>query len=90
MEIFANRLQGLLKENRITMYRLAKDFNCSKATITNWCYNLTEPKAPEIVKLAIYFNVTADYLLGLEDYTGAKITNINNSFNGNNSNITIK
>ena len=41
--------------------------------------------------LAIYFNVTTDYLIGLEDFGGAKIINsFNNSFNGNNNgNITI-
>ena len=67
MEIFANRLNTLLKENKITMYRLAKDFGCSKATILNWCYGKCSPKAQEIVKVALYFGVSADYLLGLED-----------------------
>ena len=91
MTIFAKRLQSLIEENKITMYRVAKDLKYSKTTILNWCYETTEPKATDIVKLAIYFEVSTDYLLGLEDYTGGKIVNsFNNSFNGNNSNITIK
>ena len=55
------------------MYRLAKDFQCSKATITNWCYGQNEPKATEIARLAQYFDVSADYLLGLENENGTKI-----------------
>lgn len=72
MEILSRRINKLLKENQITMYRLAKDFQCSKATITNWCYGLCEPRATDIVRLANYFNVTSDYLLGLEDEAGTK------------------
>ena len=89
MEIFTIRLNKLLKENKITMYKLAKDFKCSKATITNWCYGYNEPKATEITRLALYFNVTTDYLLGLEDDTGKKIS-ISNSFNNSKINGGIK
>lgn len=65
------------------MYRLAKDFQCSKATITNWCYGYSEPRATEIARLATYFNVSADYLLGLEDDTGTKTYNNYGIHNGN-------
>ncbi len=75
MGILPKRLNKLLEENKLTMYRLAKDLNCSKATISNWCYGLTEPKASEIIKLALYFAVSTDYLLGLETETGEKISN---------------
>jgi len=89
MEIIAIRLNKLLKENNVTMYRLAKDFKCSKATVTNWCYGFNEPRATEVARLATYFNVTADYLLGLEDESGTK-TYINNSFNNFNNSGNIK
>lgn len=32
-----------------------------------------EPSASAVKKLAVYFDVTADYLLGLEDEFGNKI-----------------
>ncbi len=83
MEIFSIRLNKLLQENRITMYRLAKDFQCSKATITNWCYGYNEPRATDIARLATYFNVSADYLLGLEDDIGTKTYNNYGIHNGN-------
>lgn len=65
------------------MYRLAKDFQCSKATITNWCYGYNEPRATDIARLATYFNVSADYLLGLEDDIGTKTYNNYGIHNGN-------
>ena len=72
MDIFTNRLNKLLKENDITRYRLAKDLSCSKSTILYWCDGKFEPKATEIRKIAEYFDVTTDYLLGLENEDGSK------------------
>lgn len=35
-----------------------------KTTISNWENNITQPPIETITKLAKYFNVTTDYLLG--------------------------
>ena len=72
MEVFVTRLNKLLKENNITKYRLAKDLNVSKQAVLWWCDGINEPKISYLRNIAIYFNVSADYLLGLEDETGAK------------------
>ena len=90
MDIFALRLDKLIKENKITRYRVAKDLKCSKQSVINWCEGISEPKISYIRELAEYFDVSADYLLGLEDETGAK-TYISNSFNNfsNNGNFKI-
>ena len=83
MNIFVIRLNKLIKENKITKYRLAKELNVSKQTVLLWCDGINEPKISYLQKLAIYFDVSADYLLGLEDDFGNKTT-INNSFNHSN------
>ena len=72
MEIFAERLNKLLKEYRITKYRLALNLKISKQSVCNWCDGISEPKISYLKKIAFYFDVSADYLLGLEDETGAK------------------
>ncbi len=74
MDVFAIRLNKLIKENQITRYRLAKDIKCSKQSVINWCEGISEPKISYIRILAQYFDVSADYLLGLEDETGGKLT----------------
>lgn len=73
MDIFAIRLNTLINENKITKYRLAKDIKCSKQSVSNWCDGVSEPKITYIRILAKYFDVTADYLLGLEDEFGNKL-----------------
>ncbi len=93
MQIFTIRLNSLLKENKITRSKLAKDLKLGKATILNWCNGINEPKATQIAEIATYFDVTSDYLLGLEDEGGRRNGSIKNSFNnfsGNKGNISFK
>lgn len=73
MEIFVERLNKLIKENRITKYQLAKDLNLTKQSVLYWCNGVNEPKISYLRMIAVYFDVSADYLLGLEDETGAKV-----------------
>lgn len=76
MDIFAVRLKSLIKDSHITMYRLAKDLNSSKQSVINWCNGTSEPKISYLRALAQYFDVTSDYLLGLEDEGGRRIEDI--------------
>lgn len=78
MDIFAIRLNKLIKENKISKYRLAVDLKCSKQSVCNWCDGTSEPKLTYIRLLAQYFEVSSDYLLGLEDESGAKTSYKNN------------
>ncbi len=72
MEIFTERLNGLIKENGITMYRLAKDIGVNKQTVVFWCDGMSEPKISHLRRIAEYFDVSADYLIGLENADGSK------------------
>ena len=72
--IFSSRLERLIKENKTTKYKIAKDLGCSKQTVCNWCDGMSEPSLGYLRSLANYFDVTADYLIGLEDETGKKVT----------------
>ncbi len=72
MQIFITRLNKLLEENKISRYRLAKDINVSNQAVLWWCSGVNEPKISYLKKLAEYFDVTCDYLVGLEDENGTK------------------
>ncbi len=78
MLIFANRLKELRTEKKISLDRLGKLIGVSDTAILKWEQNKSEPTAINIKQLAIFFEVTADYLLGLEDETGAKTLNYSN------------
>lgn len=66
-EIFAERLKGLRIEKGVGQNKLAKDLCLSNASISYWENCKQEPTAGAIYKLAVYFNVSADYLIGLDD-----------------------
>ena len=64
MKCFANRLLELRKEKNISQAKLAKDINVSLSVVCYWETDRSEPTAPNLVKLADYFEVSVDYLLG--------------------------
>ncbi len=84
------RIKELRKDKNLTQNQLATFLNVTQDSISLWEKGKRIPDTQYVVLLAVYFDVTADYLLGLEDETGAK-TYINNSFNNfsNNGNFKI-
>ena len=67
MKIFAQRLRELRQDKHLSMKQLAKELNTTDAAISNWENEVNEPKISYLVSIAKFFNVSADYLLGLED-----------------------
>ena len=67
MSIFAQRLRELRQEKGLSMKQLAKELNTTDAAISNWENEINEPKISYLKAIAQYFNVSADYLLGLEN-----------------------
>lgn len=67
MSIFATRLRELRIEKGLSMKQLAKALNTTDAAISNWENGINEPKISYLKSIALYFGVTSDYLLGLED-----------------------
>lgn len=65
---FGKRLKQLRNERKIGQNKLSKDLNISNASISYWENGLQEPTASALFKIAQYFNVSIDYLIGLKDY----------------------
>ena len=78
--MFNEKLKELRKEKGLTQKKLALLLDCDQSMITRWEIGECEPTESVIRRTAVLFDVSADYLLGLEDETGAK-TYVNNSFN---------
>ena len=64
---FAERLKDLRQQNNLTQRQLAKQTGFSQPAIARWEANLQIPNIDVAITFAKYFNVTTDYLLGLED-----------------------
>lgn len=65
--IFAQNLRDLRESVGIGQVRLANDIGVSKGIISLWENGKREPTLSYLVLLAKYFNVTIDYLVGLEN-----------------------
>ena len=61
------RIKFLRDEKELTHIDLAKHIKCSVGLISLWENNLRKPNADSLITLAKFFEVTTDYLLGLED-----------------------
>ena len=77
--IFGQRLREVRTEKKYTQQDIANLFNVSKMTISSWETNKQEPNIDDITRLCQIFNVSADYLLGLEDESGRKNYTVNNT-----------
>ena len=75
---FSERLKDLRKTNKITQEKLATIIGVERSSIGKYESSSTIPSKETLVKIAQYFNVTTDYLLGNEikiqtDKKGIKI-----------------
>lgn len=66
-KLFGIKLKELRTEKKLTQLQVAQIFNVSKTTICQWETNKQEPSINDILKIARYFQVTTDYLLGAEE-----------------------
>ena len=64
---FPERLKELRVEKGVGQEKLAADIGVGNGTISLWENGLREPKMSNLILLAKYFDVTMDYLVGLED-----------------------
>ena len=56
--------EELLKINKTTAYRVAKDTGIAPSTLCDWKNGRSAPKADKIRVLAGYFGVSTDYMIG--------------------------
>lgn len=61
---FAKRLKSLREENDIKQVELAKYLKVTSATLSQYEKGVREPNNETLIKLADYFDVSIDYLLG--------------------------
>lgn len=67
MNYFAERLKELRLEKGITQKALAESLGYNQSMISFWENGVNEPTESAIRKVAVFFDVPADYLLGLKD-----------------------
>lgn len=61
--------KNLRLNNGLTMEEVAKSIGINRSDISRYERELTKPNSEVVVKLAKYYGVTTDYLLGVSDET---------------------
>lgn len=63
--IFAVRLKELREEANLTQNELAEKLGIGRATLSNYELGVRKPDIDTLQKIAMYFDVSSDYLLGI-------------------------
>jgi len=64
MKIFAERIRELRKEKKQTQTQMANYLRCSLRTYQYYESATHYPDIPDLIKLADFYDVSTDYLLG--------------------------
>ena len=62
--MFSEQLRKLRRENGLTQNELSKQLNVSNGTIAMWETNKRQPDLDMLSRIALFFNVSIDYLMG--------------------------
>ena len=62
---FSIRLENLLEERNVTQKQLSIELHIAATTLSGYINEYREPDFQTLVRIARYFDVSTDYLLGL-------------------------
>lgn len=68
MTKFSERLKELRQEKNISTRTLASAIGVSNSIISKWEKGQRTPTIDNLYNLAVFFGVSADFLIGLSDY----------------------
>lgn len=67
MKAFCERFKELRKEHNLTAKELGAALKVSDSTIIRWENGLRVPSIDNLYNIAVFFKMSADYLIGLID-----------------------
>ncbi|MFG6383595.1 MAG: helix-turn-helix domain-containing protein [Lachnospiraceae bacterium] len=71
----SSRLENLLEENNLTQKKLSTELHIAPSTLNGYLRRDREPDFSTLIKLANYFRVSIDYLLGVTNIRRPYTTN---------------
>ena len=58
------RVENLVKKKGTTLYAVAKELGLARSLFSDWKSGKSMPKTDKLIKIANYFGVTVDYIIG--------------------------
>ena len=74
--MFPERLKALRLEANLTQNDVSRQFGVSQPTYSNWEKGEKKPTPDKYPKIAEFYNVSTDYLLGKSDYKNSDEINL--------------
>lgn len=67
-KVFADRIGDLISESGLRIHDLSKKIGKSAGALSNYQNDSAEAGIDALYKIAVYFGVSSDYLIGLSDF----------------------
>ncbi len=74
--MIAERIKNLREQKHMTQAELAKQFGLTRSSINAWELGISVPSTPYIVELANFFQISTDYLLGVDVSTSISVAGL--------------
>lgn len=75
--MIADKIKILREKKGITQSELAANLGITRSAVNAWEMGITVPSTQYVVELAKFFNVSADYLLGLSSTSTISVDGLN-------------
>ena len=63
-----HRIRDLREDRDLTQKQMAKILNCSQQVYSNYELGQRDIPTDILIKMALYYKVSIDYILGISDY----------------------
>lgn len=73
---FSEKIKSLRQQNNLTQAALAQKLGVTKSVVSAYENDLRRPSYEVLIQLARIFNVTTDYLLGIEQKSGVDLSGL--------------
>ena len=77
MTVIADKIKTLREKKGVTQSELANTLGITRSAVNAWEMGITVPSTQYVVELAKFFNVSADYLLGLSSTSTISVDGLN-------------
>lgn len=74
---FGYRLKELREKKKLSQSQVAKLLNLTRAAVSSYENNVAMPPIDTLIKLALLYRVSADYLLGIDNRQAIVIEGLN-------------
>ena len=74
--MIADRIKVLREQSGLTQTALAQKLNITRASVNAWEMGISKPSTQYIIELAKIFDVSADYLLGINSSASVNVAGL--------------